>query len=194
MKISFLASHGGSSARKIIETIEHGELPGFEIGILITNNKDSAIYDWCLTHSIEVFHISSKTHSDNEDQAIKKALQSAGTELIVLSGYMKKIGPQTLSAYSGKILNIHPSLLPKFGGRGMYGDFVHAAVIEAGETASGATVHFVTDAYDEGPLLLQKEVPVLSGDTVESLGQRVRAIEGDLYIDALKRLLTTADT
>ena len=194
MKISFLASHGGSSARKIIETIEHGGLPGFEIGILITNNKDSAIYDWCLTHGIEVFHISSKTHSDNEDQAIKKALQSAGTELIVLSGYMKKIGPQTLSAYSGKILNIHPSLLPKFGGRGMYGDFVHAAVLEAGETVSGATVHFVTDAYDEGPLLLQKEVPVLSGDTVESLGQRVRAIEGDLYINALKRLPTTADT
>ncbi|CCE23045.1 phosphoribosylglycinamide formyltransferase [Methylotuvimicrobium alcaliphilum] len=193
MKISFLASHGGSSARKIIETIEQGGLPGFEIGILITNNKDSAIYDWCLTHGIEVFHISSKTHSDNEDQAIKKALQSAGTELIVLSGYMKKIGPQTLSAYSGKILNIHPSLLPKFGGRGMYGDFVHAAVLEAGETVSGATVHFVTDAYDEGPLLLQKEVPVLSGDTVESLGQRVRAIEGDLYINALKRLLTTTD-
>ncbi|PKM35544.1 MAG: phosphoribosylglycinamide formyltransferase, partial [Gammaproteobacteria bacterium HGW-Gammaproteobacteria-10] len=154
MKISFLASHGGSSARKIIETIENGELPGFEIGILITNNKDSAIYDWCLTHGIEVFHISSKTHSDNEDQAIKKVLQSAGTEFIVLSGYMKKIGPQTLSAYTGKILNIHPSLLPKFGGRGMYGDFVHAAVLEAGETVSGATVHFVTDAYDEGPLLL----------------------------------------
>ncbi|WP_341328496.1 phosphoribosylglycinamide formyltransferase [Methylotuvimicrobium sp. KM2] len=194
MKISFLASHGGSSARKIIETIEHGGLTGFEIGILITNNKDSAIYDWCLTHGIEVFHISSKTHSDNEDQAIKKALQSADTELIVLSGYMKKIGPQTLSAYSGKILNIHPSLLPKFGGRGMYGDFVHAAVLEAGETVSGATVHFVTDAYDEGPLLLQEEVPVLSGDTVESLGQRVRAIEGDLYINALKRLPTTADT
>ncbi|MGD7035585.1 phosphoribosylglycinamide formyltransferase [Methylotuvimicrobium buryatense] len=194
MKISFLASHGGSSARKIIETIEHGELPGFEIGILITNNKDSAIYDWCLTHGIEVFHISSKTHSDNEDQAIKKALQSAETELIVLSGYMKKIGPQTLSAYSGKILNIHPSLLPKFGGRGMYGDFVHAAVLQAGETASGATVHFVTDAYDEGPLLLQKEVPVLSGDTVESLGQRVRAIEGELYINALNKLLATTDT
>ena len=194
MKISFLASHGGSSARKIIETVENGELPGFEIGILITNNKDSTIYDWCLTHGIEVFHISSKTHSDNEDQAIKKVLQSASTELIVLSGYMKKIGPQTLSAYTGKILNIHPSLLPKFGGRGMYGDFVHAAVLEAGETTSGATVHFVTDAYDEGPLLLQKEIPVLPGDTVESLGQRVRSIEGDLYINALKRLLATADT
>ena len=169
-------------------------MPGFEIGILITNNKDSAIYDWCLANGIEVFHISSKTHSDNEDLAIKKALQSVGTELIVLSGYMKKIGPQTLSAYSGKILNIHPSLLPKFGGRGMYGDYVHAAVLEAGETASGATVHFVTDAYDEGPLLLQKEVSVLSDDTVESLGQRVRAIEGDLYINALKRLLATTNT
>lgn len=189
MKISFLASHGGSSARKIIETIERGELLGFDIGILITNNLDSAIYPWCLEHGIEVLHISGKTHPQNEDEAIKTALQNAGTELIVLSGYMKKIGPKTLSAYSGKILNIHPALLPKFGGRGMYGDFVHAAVLESGETVSGATVHFVTDAYDEGPMILQKEVPVLPDDTIESLGARVRAIESDLYIEALKRIL-----
>lgn len=194
MKISFLASHGGSSARKIIETIDHGELPGFEIGILITNNKDSAIYAWCIEHGIKVLHISSKTHPSDEDDAIVTALNAADTGLVVLSGYMKKIGPQTLTAYSGKILNIHPSLLPKFGGQGMYGDFVHAAVLESCERVSGATVHFVTEAYDAGPPIMQKEVPVLAGDTVESLGQRVRAIEGDLYLSALKTLMPVSHT
>ena len=188
MKLSFLASHGGSSARQIIETINKGNLPGFEIGILITNNKDSVIYQWCLDNGIEVFHISGKTHPEHEDEAIKEALLSAGTELIVLSGYMKKIGSKTLAQFGGKILNVHPSLLPKHGGQGMYGDFVHAAVLKAGETVSGATIHWVNGAYDEGPVILQKQVPVLRGDTVESLGQRVRSIEGDLYIEALKKL------
>ncbi|GAB4265108.1 MAG: phosphoribosylglycinamide formyltransferase [Methylomicrobium sp.] len=188
MKISFLASHGGSSARKIIDTIERGDLPGFSVGILITNNGNSAIYSWCREHGIEVFHISSRTHPSNEDETIRNTLTAAGSELIVLSGYMKKIGPMTLSAFSGKILNIHPALLPKFGGQGMYGDWVHAAVLESNETESGATVHFVNDAYDEGPIILQKKVPVFPGDTVESLGQRVRSIESDLYIDALKKL------
>lgn len=188
MKLSFLASHGGSSARQIIEAIRNGELSGFEIGILITNNKDSAIYQWCLANAVEVFHISSKTHPGLEDETIKTRLQAAGTELIVLSGYMKKIGPDTLAYYAGKILNVHPSLLPKYGGRGMYGDRVHAAVLKAGETTSGATIHLVNDAYDEGPIILQKQVPVLPDDSVDSLGQRVRAIEGGLYLEALKKM------
>ena len=188
MKLSFLASHGGSSAKQIIEAINKGELPGFEIGILITNNKDSAIYQWCLDNGIEVFHISGKTHPHQEDETIKEALLAADTDLIVLSGYMKKIGPKTLAQFSGKILNVHPSLLPKHGGRGMYGDFVHAAVLKAGETVSGATIHWVEDAYDEGPVILQKQVAVLPDDTVESLGRRVRAIEGGLYIEALKMI------
>ncbi|MGR9114594.1 MAG: phosphoribosylglycinamide formyltransferase [Gammaproteobacteria bacterium] len=188
MKLSFLASHGGSSARHIIEAINKGELPGFETGIMITNNKDSAIYQWCHDNGIEVCHISAKTHPGHEDEAIMQALQAANTEMIVLSGYMKKIGPKTLAHYNGKILNVHPSLLPKYGGQGMYGDFVHAAVLNAGETMSGATIHWVTGAYDEGPAILQKQVPVLPGDTVESLGLRVRAIEPDLYVEALKKI------
>ncbi|PKM11749.1 MAG: phosphoribosylglycinamide formyltransferase [Gammaproteobacteria bacterium HGW-Gammaproteobacteria-3] len=190
MKLSFLASHGGSSARKIIEAIEQGQMPGVEIGILITNNKDSAIYQWCLDKRIEVFHISAKTHPGHEDEAIKNCLLAADTELIVLSGYMKKIGPKTLAQFSGKILNVHPSLLPKHGGRGKYGDFVHAAVLAAGDSVSGASIHWVNDAYDEGPVILQKQVPVLPGDTVASLGQRVRAIESDLYIEALKKIIS----
>ncbi|NOQ64074.1 MAG: phosphoribosylglycinamide formyltransferase [Methyloprofundus sp.] len=187
MKISFLASHGGSSAKHIIAAIKAQTLTGFEVGILITNNKSTGIYPWCLEKGIEVLHISAKTHPDNEDQAIKQALVKAGTDLVVLSGYMKKIGAQTLSEFSNKILNIHPALLPKHGGHKMYGDFVHAAVLEQGDKESGASVQVINEVYDAGPVLLQKRVPVLEGDTVDSLGERVRTVEGELYLNALKK-------
>ncbi|NOQ14951.1 MAG: phosphoribosylglycinamide formyltransferase [Methyloprofundus sp.] len=187
MKISFLASHGGSSAKHIICAIKAQTLTGFEIGIVISNNKSTAIYPWCLENGIDVLHISGKTHPENEDQAIKNALCSAGTDIVVLSGYMKKIGTQTLTEFSDKILNIHPSLLPKHGGHKMYGDFVHAAVLAQGDSESGASVQVINEVYDAGPVLLQKTVPVLADDTVASLGARVRSVEGELYINALKK-------
>lgn len=187
MKISFLASHGGSSAKAIIAAIRSKQLSGFEIGLLITNNKTTAIYQWCLDNDIEVRHISAKTNSENEDAAICAALQSVNTDIIVLSGYMKKIGLQTLQVFNNKILNIHPSLLPKHGGHKMYGDFVHAAVLKAGDDISGASVQIINEVYDAGPILLQKQVPVLEGDTVNTLGARVRAEEAELYINALKK-------
>lgn len=187
MKISFLASHGGSSARHIISAIQAHTLTGFEIGILISNNKTTAIYPWCLENDIDVLHISGKTHPENEDQAIKSALIAAGTDIVVLSGYMKKIGSETLAEFSNKILNIHPSLLPKHGGHKMYGDFVHTAVLAQGDSESGASVQVINDVYDAGPVLLQQKVPVLMDDTVASLGARVRSVEGELYINALSK-------
>ena len=173
MKISFLASHGGSSARAIIAAISSKQLSGFEIGILITNNKTTVIYQWCIDNNIEVLHISAKTNPENEDAAICAALELVDTDIMVLSGYMKKIGSQTLQTFNNKILNIHPSLLPKHGGHKMYGDFVHAAVLKAGDKVSGASVQIINEVYDAGPVLLQKQVPVLDGDTVETLGKRV---------------------
>lgn len=187
MKISFLASHGGSSARQIIAAIQAQKLTGFEIGILITNNKTTAIYPWCLENDIDVVHISGETHPDNEDLAIKQALLAAGSDIVVLSGYMKKIGSATLAAFNNKILNIHPSLLPRHGGHKMYGDFVHAAVLSAGEKESGASVQVINEVYDAGPVLLQKIVPVQEGDTVAILGARVRSVEAELYINALQK-------
>ena len=115
MKISFLASHGGSSAKHIIAGIQENRLTGFDVGVLITNNKTNTIYPWCHQQDIEVFHISGKTHPNSEDAAIKDILLRAETDIVILSGYMKKIGPVTLGAFSDRILNIHPSLLPKHG-------------------------------------------------------------------------------
>lgn len=189
MKISFLASHGGSSARAIIAAMASGELKA-EPGILITNNAGSAIHAWCLEQGFPVHHVSSVTHPGREDDTIRALLADSGTNVVVCSGYMKKIGPKTLAAFAGRILNIHPALLPKHGGKGMYGDRVHAAVLKAGEKESGASVHVVTADYDDGPVIGQSHVEVLPVDTVASLRARVQATEPGLYIDSLKRFLT----
>jgi phosphoribosylglycinamide formyltransferase 1 len=190
MIISFLASHGGSSARALIQAMREGKLAA-EPGIVITNNRDSAIFHWCLDNDIPVRHISSKTHrgEENADEAISTVLQDIGSNLVVCSGYMKPIGPVTLHAFHGRILNIHPALLPAHGGKGMYGDHVHEAVLQAGDRQSGATVHMVTAGIDEGPIVLQQSVAVTPDDTVESLRLRVQAIEPELYLRALQRKL-----
>jgi len=194
MKISFLASHGGSSAKAIIAALNAGEIEA-EAGIIISNNKNAGIYQWCLENSFPVYHISSVTHSSEAeaDCAILSQLQAVDTDIVVCSGYMKKVGPQTLAAYSGRILNIHPALLPLHGGKGMYGDRVHEAVLQAGETETGATVHVVNENYDDGPVLGQSHIDVLPSDTTESLRQKVQATEPDLYIDCLKSFLTQSE-
>ncbi|MGR9073334.1 MAG: phosphoribosylglycinamide formyltransferase [Gammaproteobacteria bacterium] len=190
MIVSFLASHGGSSARKIIGAIRGGSIPA-ETGVLITNNPDSAIFRWCQDNEMPVHCINGKTHPEPEaeDLAILRELERVGTDVVVLSGYMKKIRAHTLAAYSGQILNIHPSLLPKHGGHGMYGDRVHQAVLAAGDKFSGASVQIIDEEYDEGPVLAQRRVPVEPSDSVETLRARVQAVEGDLYIEALREFL-----
>lgn len=190
MKISFLASHGGSSAKFLIAAMRAGKLAA-EPGVLITNNRDSAIFHWCLDNAIDVRHISAKTHrgEENADEAIALILKEAGSGLVVCSGYMKSIGPNTLRAFTDRVLNIHPALLPRHGGKGMYGDHVHTAVLKAGDKESGATVHVVSAGLDEGPIVLQRKVPVHPDDTVETLRARVQAEEPTLYLDAVQKFL-----
>jgi phosphoribosylglycinamide formyltransferase 1 len=193
--ISFLASHGGSSAKAIIAAINNSQLNA-TVGIVITNNRDSAISAWCLENDVLVRHISSKTHrgEDNADEAISTVLQNAGSQLIVCSGYMKLIGPHTLDAFPEKVVNIHPALLPKHGGKGMFGDHVHRAVLASGDTISGATVHFVTAGVDEGPIILQQEVAVTTSDTVATLRTKIQTIESPLYIAAVKKIINLWST
>lgn len=190
MKISFLASHGGSAAKHIITAIRKGNLDA-QIGIVITNNRNSEIYNWCTENAVDVIYLSGNTHplEEEKDKAIYQKLQAAGTNLIVLSGYMKKIGPITLSEYSNKILNIHPSLLPKHGGKGLFGDKVHESVLRSGDRKSGATVQFINEEYDEGPILLQKTIDVEEGETIASLKTKVQAIEGNLYLSSIKQII-----
>lgn len=194
MIISFLASHGGSAARAIIAAIRNAELAA-DIGIVITNNRDAAIFQWCLDNDVPVQHISSQTEPDEAavDGAIASLLSDYGSDLVACSGYMKKIGPQTLARFSGRLLNVHPALLPKHGGKGFYGDRVHAEVLRAGDKESGATIHLVTADYDQGPIIAQRRVPVLADDSVETLRHRVQAEEPTLYLQALQQLISAAD-
>ncbi|MCD0166489.1 phosphoribosylglycinamide formyltransferase [Deinococcus sp. 12RED42] len=189
MKLGFLASHGGSAARHLVEACRAGELNATPVA-LVSNNSRSPALAWAQEAGLTVAHLSSAKHPDpaDLDAAILDVLVSAGADTLVLSGYMREIGPRVLTHFAGRLVNIHPSLLPRHGGRGMYGDRVHEAVLASGDTESGATVHLVTAGIDEGPVLAQARVPVLPGDDLASLKARVQATEGELMLRAVRSL------
>lgn len=189
LNLGFLASHGGTSMRAIVAAIASGELDG-RARIVIGNNGDAPALQFARQQGIPFRHISAKTEGGEPaaDTAIARALKDSGAEWVVMSGYLRKLGPATLEAYRGRIINIHPALLPKFGGQGMYGRNVHEAVIAAGETVSGATIHFVDEEYDHGAIIAQREVPVLPSDTVDDLQQRITQAEPSFFVEVLKSL------
>lgn len=189
MKLGFLASHGGSAARHLVEACRAGELNATPVA-LVSNNSRSPALAWARKAGLTTAHLSSAKHPDPDDldAAILDVLVSAGADTLVLSGYMREIGPRVLTHFAGRLVNIHPSLLPRHGGRGMYGDRVHEAVLASGDTESGATVHLVTAGIDEGPILAQARVPVLPGDDLASLKARVQATEGELMLRAVRNL------
>jgi phosphoribosylglycinamide formyltransferase 1 len=189
MKLGFLASHGGSAARHLVEACRAGDLNATPVA-LVSNNSRSPALAWARDAGLTTAHLSSAKHPDPDDldAAILDVLVSAGADTLVLSGYMREIGPRVLTHFAGRLVNIHPSLLPRHGGRGMYGDRVHEAVLASGDTESGATVHLVTAGIDEGPVLAQARVPVLPGDDLASLKARVHATEGELMLRAVRSL------
>ncbi|GHF55469.1 phosphoribosylglycinamide formyltransferase-1 [Deinococcus metalli] len=189
MKLGFLASHGGSAARHLTAACRGGRLDAEPV-VLVSNNSRSPALLWAREAGLATAHLSGATHPDPDDldRALLDTLTQAGADTLVLSGYMRELGPRVLTHYAGRVVNIHPSLLPRHGGRGMYGDRVHEAVLDSGDTESGATVHLVTQGIDEGPVLAQARVPVQPGDTLESLKARVQAVEGDLMLRAVRDL------
>jgi phosphoribosylglycinamide formyltransferase-1 len=189
LRLGFLASHGGSNVQVIVDACRDGTLDA-EPCVLVSNNSDAPAMARTRAAGIATYHLSSHTHPDPSllDDAILEALARHGAALIVLAGYMKKIGPRTLARYRGLVLNIHPALLPKFGGQGMYGRRVHEEVIAAGDRVTGVTVHLVDEEYDRGPILARREVPVMRGDTVDSLAARVLEAEHALYVETLARI------
>ncbi len=189
LNIGFLASHGGSSMRAIVDAIASGALAG-SARIVISNNADSPALSFARERRIPTQHISATSAGGEEaaDRAICAALTSAGADWVVLSGYLRKLGPLTLRTFERRILNIHPALLPKFGGKGMFGRHIHEAVLAAGERASGITIHHVDGEYDRGAIIAQREVPVLPGDTVETLQQRIMAAEPPFFVETLQAI------
>lgn len=156
--------------------------------VLISNNVNAECHEVAAEFGVPSLVLNAKIVGDENDLdvAIARTLHDHGVELIALSGYMRMLGPRVLARYHNRILNVHPALLPEYGGKGMYGDRVHEAVLAARETKSGATVHIVDEEYDHGPIVARKEVPVETADTVETLRARVMAAEQVLYVDVLR--------
>lgn len=190
MKIGFLASHYGSNMQAVIDACKSGQLQAVPC-VVISNNSKAEALARAQREGIPHYHLSAVTHPSAEalDTAIWQTLVTHGTDLVVLAGYMRKLGSQTLAAYRGRIINIHPALLPKFGGAGMYGAHVHEAVLAAGEKETGVTIHVVDGEYDHGPILAQSRVPVLPGDTVTTLAQRVLEREHCFLVETLQNII-----
>lgn len=189
LRIGALASHEGTTLQAILDASADGSLAARVVAV-VSNNSDSGALRRARAAGAEALHLSSKTHPEPEvlDAAITQALVERGVEVVMLAGYMKKLGSQLLSRYQGRILNTHPALLPKFGGHGMYGMRVHEAVLRAGEIESGSSVHLVDAEYDTGRVLAQAQVPVVSGDTPQSLAARVQERERRLVVTVLNQV------
>ena len=187
--LGFLASHGGSNMQAIIDGCKTGQINAVP-AVVISNNSDSGAIIRAKKEGIPYYHISTITHPEPEvhDRAIIQSFETHGVNLVILAGYMKKLGDAFIKHYHNRILNIHPALLPKFGGEGMYGLNVHRAVIAAGEKESGATVHIVNELYDRGRILAQRIVPVYTDDTPETLAARVLEQEHILYPDTIRKI------
>ncbi len=174
----------------ILDAWKEGRLH-VEPAVVISNNSGSGAMERARREGIPALHLSGATHPGpaDLDAAITRALETHRVDLVILAGYMKLLGPQTLARYRGRILNIHPALLPKYGGPGLYGRKVHEAVLAAGERVTGATIHVVDERYDAGPILAQREVPVLERDDAVALAARVLETEHQLYVETLERIV-----
>lgn len=189
-RLALLASHEGSLMQAVIDACESGRLDA-EVAIVISNNSNSGALARARAHGIAGKHMSRQTHGDSAllDRAMADILKNVKVSLVVLTGYMRLIGPEMLAAFRGRIINCHPALLPKYGGQGFYGRRVHEAVLRSRDAVTGSTIHYVDDVYDRGPIIKQNSVPVLAGDTAASLEARVKAGEHQLLIEALDALL-----
>jgi len=187
--IAVFASGGGSNLQAIIDGCNAGKINA-TVCVVISNNSKSMALQRAWDAGIPAFHFSAKKIEDPAllEQTILDTLISHETDMIFLAGYMKKIGQSILHEYENNIYNIHPALLPKYGGKGMFGINVHQAVIEAGETETGITIHKVAPEYDTGEMVAQCTVPVEKNDTAETLAGRVLIREHEFLVETLRRL------
>ncbi|MGD0037467.1 MAG: phosphoribosylglycinamide formyltransferase [Bacteroidota bacterium] len=187
MNIAVFASGRGSNFLAILNAIDARILPA-QIVVLISNKSDVGAMEIARAHNIPTQHLSQKMFSSEEAlaDAMLEALEKNHAEFIALAGYLKKIPARVIRQYCNRIVNIHPALLPSFGGEGMYGHRVHEAVIASGEKVSGATVHLVDEEYDCGPIVLQKTVTIAQNDTPDSLAAKILKIEHEIFPLALK--------
>ncbi len=183
-RLAILASYNGSGFSAIYKAILEKELD-IEISLVISNNTNAVVLQKAREYTLNNYLVNSKT-DENPDEKIYALLKEHNCKYIFLSGYMKKLSPKITNEF--KVINSHPSLLPKYGGSGMYGRFVHEAVINNRESESGVTIHEVNEEYDEGKILLQKRLSISEDEDVETLEARVKELESIAIVEALKNV------
>ncbi len=188
LNVAVFASGRGSNCEAILRAIETGKLRNVTVSVVISNNSGAPVLEIAHAHNIPAYHLSQKQFPTEEsfERALMDVLAQHRVNFIVLAGYMKKLSPSIVRRFQHRILNIHPALLPDFGGRGMYGLRVHEEVLRAGRKVSGATVHIVDEEYDHGPIVKQHTVPVEDGETPETLAAKIHTVEHQLYPEVLQ--------
>lgn len=181
------ASGSGTNFQSVINSVEAGQIQATITGLITDRSKIKAI-ERAKTHGIPVFVIEPGVQDFSE--RLIETLQKCSADLIILAGYLKKIPDAVIRKYPGQIINIHPSLLPKYGGKGFYGLRVHEAVLEHGESISGCTVHYVDEKYDSGSIIAQRTVHVSEHDTPQSLADKVLREEHQLLPETINKILT----
>lgn len=186
MNIAVFASHGGSDLQAIIDGCKNKKIDA-KVSVVISNNGDSMALQRAANENIPSYHLSAKKFGSEELLAkeILNVLSEYNIDMIFLAGYMRMLHISVLQKYNNRIFNIHPALLPKYGGKGMYGMNVHTAVIEAKEKETGVTIHRVNAEYDSGEIVAQTTVPVFENDTPEQLGARVLEKEHEFLVEVI---------
>lgn len=189
-KIGILASYNGSGFQTIKKACDEGIINA-KVNVVVSNNTNANVLKTAEQMHIPNFIINAKKYpNENLDEKIAKLFKEFNCDYIFCSGYMKIIGLKLIESFDEKIVNTHPALLPsKYGGKGMYGRFVHEAIIKNNEKKSGVTIHFVNEKYDDGKIILKKELELSSDETVDSLEDRIKDLESLAIVDAFKKLL-----
>jgi phosphoribosylglycinamide formyltransferase 1 len=183
--IAIFASGSGTNAQRIIEYFSGN--PKISVALILSNKPDA--YVLVRAKNLNVPAVVFDRHSFNETDDIIKLLKKEKIDFIVLAGFLWMVPVNLILAYPGRIINIHPALLPKYGGKGMYGEQVHEAVIQSGDKVSGISIHYVNEKYDEGDIIFQVKCEVLQNDTPNSLAQRVHQLEYKHYPEVIEKLV-----
>ncbi|MEO8110541.1 MAG: phosphoribosylglycinamide formyltransferase [Ginsengibacter sp.] len=183
-KIAIFASGNGTNAKKIIDHFKNSDV--IKVSLIVCNNPNAGVLTIANKSNIPVLMVGKNEFRAN---GYLEELNNYGTEFIVLAGFLWKLPASLIKAFEGKIINIHPALLPAYGGKGMYGNAVHEAVITAGERQSGITIHYVDEIYDNGEIIFQATCPVEENDTAESLAKKIHALEHLYYPVEIEKLL-----
>lgn len=195
MNLALFASGGGSNAAAILDAIAGGRLPARAV-LLVADRPGIGAIEKAEAAGVPVAVVRLADYADEDAfaAALLDVLRAHGADFVALAGYLKRIPPAVVAAFDGRMVNVHPSLLPAFGGPGLYGRRVHEAVLASGATESGCTVHLVDEDYDTGAVLAQVRVPVMPGDTPDTLAARILAEEHKLYPEVLARLAEDSST